>query len=802
MMLGLISVLAMNFVQEPPVTAAKQVGTAWTISPEKSMKWDGVEYTPIGLCLPGDVAQIRDAQAKGITSFVIDLSLDSLELPSVVQTLEAGGSKYFIRVSSPAPAAKVWVVEPGSYRQLMTDRRTFNLNLPGTEEALATLVNRRSIDVRWSERLKARDGNLSFEADARGLDQVMLLYPLQKSPVLPDFWDGWDQHRDNLLRTIQAAKLGRGFRGLINPVGSASLFPGEDLPSVPASEIFQLELEQLLQLRYGTIDKALESWALRANDIRSFKRLSRLFPLWSGRRGFGGFYDPKLDKIHIADSVRSKAWKDIQDAASETMHRRINRLVTALQSQFDAPVIQNFTGWQGPWARSSTALNGISIEFGRKSNEDASAKQGRAAGALAGWIKPGLMVAISDLPNQEGQRLPLERSIQEGMPLGVSGWFFKPGRPEDVAEVAAASAAAERLWAGHGTNVRLLPFPEAARGVVQPQALSSRVWWVPGPGTGERLFLEGGIEGYRYQWGSDRFIALWAAEPKRVRFKAADPRKLSFESIDGSLPDARVRGRNEIEVTLTRLPLLIRDPEEVPAPMDSFSQTAGRVQALVESFGSQVDVGGQASNVLSECLRGFNTQPGGSLVKLLDLLNVVGTRVAPYAWTEAELIAEHTFSDIDEEAGASRGRVLTGVSRLAPLEAGFNYGARIRQAGSHEVWVAGKFSPEALASMTMAVGGTAIQVDPRMTQAYGKDLAWYRIGAVDLQSGITQVKMNLTAPAGDLVMVDSILLSPRPFTPNGPIPPMAWVSEIKTQGRGSGGLPSTPPKPPASRPTP
>lgn len=800
-MLGLISVLAMNFVQEPPATAAKQVGTAWTISSEKSVKWDGVEYTPIGLCLPGDVSQIRDAQAKGITSFVIDLELDSLEWPSVVQALEAAGSKYFIRVSSPAPSARVWVVEPGSYRQLMTDRRTFNLNLPGTEEALATLVNRRSIDVRWSERVKAKDDTLSFEADARGLDQVMLLYPLQKSPVLPDFWDGWDQHRDNLLRTIQAAKLGRGFRGLINPVGSASLFPGEDIPSVPASEIFQLELEQLLQLRYGTVDKALEAWALRANDIRSFKRLSRLFPLWSGRRGFGGFYDPKLDKIHIADSVKSKAWKDIQDAASETMHRRINRLVTALQSQFDAPVIQNFTGWQGPWARSSTALNGISIEIGGKDSEEASALQGRAAGALAGWIKPGIMMAIADLPSQEGQRLPVERSIQEGMPLGFSGWFFKPGRPDDIAEVAAASAAAERLWAGHGTNVRLLPFPEAARGVVQPQALSSRVWWVPGPGTGERLSLESGIEGYRYQWGSERFIALWSDEPKRVRFRAADPRKITFETIDGSQTDARVRGRNEVEVTLSRLPVLIQNPEEVPAPMDSFNLAAGRVQSLVEVFGNQVDVGGQSSNVLSECLRGFNTQPGGSLVKLMDLLNVVGPRVAPYAWTEAEQIAEHTFTDVDEEAGASRGRVLSGISRLAPLKAGLNYGARIRQAGSHEIWVAGRFSPEALAGMTLSVAGNPVSVDARLVQNYGRDLAWHRVGVADLQAGITQVKLNLSAPIGDLVIVDSILLTPRPFTPNGPIPPMAWISEVKSQGRGSGGLPSSPPKLPVSRPT-
>lgn len=799
-MLGLLTItmLALAQAQDQAAGQAEPAKGAWTISPQRSVFWAGVEHVPIGACLPADLAKIREAQAAGITDFVVEFNLDGPSWEPIVQALETAGSRYFIRISTPSPAPKVWAVEPGAYRQQMTSRKSFDLEIPGAESAVAALVNKRGGDVRWSQRVQAKQGRISFIADAYGLESVLLLYPNLKEASLPDFWDGWDQHRDSLLRAVSSAKLGRGFRGMMDPIGSVASFPSEQNSIVPSSEMFRLELEQLLQVRHGTIDKALDAWSLRASDIRTFKRLSRLIPLWSGRRGVSGLYDPVLDRVHTADSGRSTAWKDIRDAASETMHRRVNRLVTALESLFDAPVIQTFTGWQGPWTRSSTALHGLCLQFDSGDLNATAAGTGRAAGALSSWIKPGMMSALVSLSPDPAQRQPVEKTVQEGMSLGVSGWFFRPSKPEDLAEIATASRTAERLWAGYGASVRILPFPESARGAAQPQQIASSIWWAPGPGTGERLSLEMGVEGYRYQSGADKFLALWANEPKVVRFRANEPKKLIFETLDGSPPSVRYKGKKELDITLGRLPILIRDPEEVPAPIESFALAGGRIKTLMDNFDSQVDVGGQTSNVLADCLRGFDAQPGGSLVKALDLLRVVGPRVAPYSWTEAEQITDQTFSDTEDISGASRGKVLSATSRLGTQEFAAAYGTRIRKSGLHEIWVAGRLTPKQLSAMGLAIGGTEVVPEGRLVQLFGSDLAWYRLGAIDLQPGVTQIKLSLKLPAGESALLDVVLLTPLPFTPNGPIPPMEWVSEIKTPGRGSDGPPLTPPKPSAS----
>ncbi len=63
---------------------------------------------------------------------------------------------------------------------------------------------------------------------------------------------------------------------------------------------------------------------------------------------------------------------------------------------------------------------------------------------------------------------------------------------------------------------------------------------------------------------------------------------------------------------------------------------------------------------------------------------------------------------------------------------------------------------------------------------------------------IAQIKVAMTAFPGDSLLVDTILLSPVPFKPNGPIPPMEWVSGVKAPKTGLDALSSTPPKPAAS----
>lgn len=774
----------------------------WSVSPNNALLWDGVPYAPVGVRLGSNPAEITAAAQAGIKDFVVELSADGSDWAPAIQALKAANARYMIAVASAAPAATVYTVEPGGYRRTgLVDRFNLQFRLPGVESALAVLISRRDGTVRWSSRLKPVGGVLSVQGDPKGLEQILALYPLQKDLGIPDVWEGLDQHRDRLLRALKANELGAGFRGLINPMGRASGFPGPETTAVPASPLFQMELEQLLTARHKTLPVALRAWGIGMNDIESLQHLARLVPLWTASRGASGFWDPVTDKTYTAETPKSSAWRDIRDAMREAFDRRYSRLVAAIRQAVDCPILQDFDGWHGPYAEARSGLNGIGFRLTGGRLLDAADDASRPVGASLRAGRPSVVMATDGIWGGTDRPSSPADLVRETESMGVRGWFFRAKRAEDLAELATLGARPES--GSMSWKPSFLPFPDAARNPCAPARLGGGMWWLPSPGLGQRLELGSSLQGYRYEGGGKNFIAIWSRSGEtRVRLKAKDPKALVLRTLDGSDPKPRIT-KSEVEVTIGPSPLLIENPQESPAPLTSFVEITTLIARLFSVFELRVDAGGAENLAYRDALQAFQSNPGQSLTLLGAQLNRLAVRVSPYIWAEAELIRENSFSDIVEDSSASGGRVLALDSRLAAPDGGFSakFTLRPRTTGVHEVWVAARMSDTAAAAMSLKIGSEVMRPVERPVSPYGIGFAWRKLGSVDLGRNDLPLEVRFDGEAIGAVALDAIMITPGSFSPDGPRIPLDWLIQMpdpRRGGTGLGGRGAIPPTPPAS----
>lgn len=761
----------------------------WSVDSSQSLTWAGAKSLPVGVRIAGEPAAIQQAAAAGIKWAAVELPASGEGWKEAIQALEAGGMQYVISLSSPAPSLTAWIVEPDGYRRApVVETTDFSLPLPGVAETLAVSVARRDGVARWHQRVPAQDGLVKFSVDPKGVDQAVLLYPRTSRTGVPDFWEKWDAHRDGLLRTLKAAGPSPGLRGILDPAGRVDGFAGTTKGLVPDSALFRLELQQLLAARYRTVTEALKQWALRANDITSFTRMARLIPLWFENRGAGGLYDPVLDRVFLADPVRSRAWSDIHEVMEEAMHRRYNRLVGAMQGLAPVPVLQSFRGWAGPYSRSATALAGIGAPGSGATMEQAIRAAAEPAGMASGWIRPPLawMTDLEVGPEQSS----VWSLVAQTAGLGMRGWFFRA--PASLyGEIAAAAGRVSELDSLAARGPILIPYPVEAEGLASPRRLTASAWWVPSPGEGARLYLGSKLEGYRLDWGRQRFVALWTkGERERFRFRAQNPRAVTFESY-GEGADAAFRGKNLIEATIDRTPMLLRDLEELPAPIEAFEESASWMRTLFGTFEERVEGDGGPQSDFADAVRVFDEQPGASLIQLGDLLMRSGIRTSTTVWVEGEAILNHTFAGPMILRGGSRGQGLGLVHRLPGTKGTASFRISPRRAARHEVWVAGRLPIEG--KLTATMGAQTLELTEPPAQVYGDGLVWRKLGEVELPLGETSVQLQMTVPLGEEGAIDMMVFSPDSFRPDGTFPDLSWIGRLPkpagAPGRGLGGPP-------------
>lgn len=749
----------------------------WKVEDHLGLNWDGEIYAPIGVRLPGRAEAIRRVKALGVEDVVVELPADGTGWREAIEALEAESMRYLIAIVSPAPPALGVAVEPAGYRVPNLVRPTpLELPLPDADHALAVLALQRDGTVQWHRRVTVRDDRLALDVDPPvAMEHVLLVYPHMRHRRMPDYWEGFDLHRDQLLAALRSAPLGPGFRGLINPLGEMVNFPPPESSFVPTSPLFRLELEAFLRRRYTSPETARRSWALRASEETTFAELARLVPLWTATRGVPLLWDPETDRLHPVDQARSTAWRDIQETILATSLRRYERLLQALRSVISAPVIQEWRGWSGPYETGESGLDGIGMRLTGTSGSEVIESGCRAASSALRAGRPVWLVATSiTLPEGESFATDLSKAIQDSESMGARAWFVEAREEEHVREVARL---ADRR-ASESSFVRPSPlfYPEVAMNPAAPMRLPGGRWWLPSPASGNRIDFGPDYAVYRLSAGNESYAVLWSlGEPRRTRLRVSDTKGLTIKATDGS--DLRPRiGRNTIDLTLPTTPVVFRGLDEVPAPEDSRVRVRQEFEELVKAVERNMINLAEERLLFADNLQAFERNPGASLALLWGQVDRLNIEFGLFTWIEAERPASHTFSEVYADPGCSGGSALRLRTRLPSPPEGFvaRYRFPTRAEATYEIWIAARIPPDLRDRVSVQIGDRSWRPQRGPVSLYGLDFGWYFFGSTSFIAGAEEeIRVHVDSTAGADLALDAILLSPGPFRPNGLAVPRA-----------------------------
>lgn len=701
---------------------------------------------------------------------MVELPANGMGWREAIATLELHGMRYVIAVDSLAPVCRGYAIEPQSYRIAgITQRRKLELTLPGVRSALVVMAHRRDRSVTSSRRVLLAEGRLSLDVDSRsGLEEVLLLYPETHSIASLDSWEAMDEHRDAILRCLKTHPPGPGLRGILNPLGNM-IHQSADRQFVPNSPRFQAEFAAALEQQYRNVESVKRSWSMAANDLESFADLARLVPLWSGTRGVEMLWDPRTDQLHPVESRRSSIWSDIRALMAQAESKRFLRLVGAMRKVCDVPVVQDWVGWLPAYEQSAPALDGLAARTVGANFVSLAESGGRAASSLLRWSKPGWLIASRiEFQAQEGMGL-IPGVSQDLAALGMRGFFFAT---EDIATRSQIAQEANKRADDPGLAASSpvpLFFPENALNPAHIQPLPGGRWWLPTPEAGNRLDLGTQFTGYRRQTGAGDVYVLWSnSGVRRVRIRVLDPKRLQFQSADGSDPDPSL-GRGRLEVTIGPTPLVITGTDEIPIPQPAVDEAGLRFAQLgKEAERFRMDFT-EEDFAFRDAFSSFDRNPGGSYGGMMQALHRLNARLARYMWIEGEHFRETSFSEPLAVVGCSAGGVLSLRATLAG--AGDDYVAEYafasRSSEELEVWIAARIPREYRKDVHLVVGSQILRIASEPVSLYGQGFGWYKLGLTRLGGPQSTVQLRVAPQVGAELAVDALLFYPGRFEPKG-----------------------------------
>jgi len=740
-------------------------GSSWSLDPNGQMMWNGTPYQPVGLRVAGTPAAVEAASQSGAKDILIELPSDGPSWAPVIAAAEKHKLRYMITISSMAPICEGMAIEPETYRIPGIKEPKF-IEFPlDADWALSALVFTRDSAINQTHRSTMKSGFFSEQVDPKGaVENLLLIYPHTKQQRIPDFWSSFDGYRDQLLRHLVDAKVGPGFRGIVNPLGETMNFPQSGIKFVPTDVVFQTEMEAALAKKYASVSTAIKSWSVSTADFETFKEMARMIPLWSENRGISQLWDPVRETFYPVETKRSTAWKDIQDVIRNSARRRYGRLVDAIQTIANVPVIQDWHGWTGPYSDADTKLAGLGVQMSTSKPLGLVEDLARAGVSSQRWTNPGWVIATRVQSNEED--FNVSAAMKSASELGVKGWFIPQTAPkagEWLKDALATTAV--------GARFKATPYPEASNNPAYPQSLPNGSWWAPAPGDGNRVDFGSHYDGYIYQDGLNNFVAIWSKDVRRrVRMYVDDPKTVTAESTDGSDPQLKIV-KKQVELTLGTLPTIIRGCETLPVPEDSLSEALDQWQGLKDNTSKGFTILSEDANMVQDAIQAFDRSPGPSYQQIRESLNRLNKQVAAFIWIEAESPKTHTFSEIDTTFGCSGNKTIRLMSRmpsdLYEMQATYQFMARV--AGEHQVWLAAKIPPSDAKYLVVMVGDQVYRINGKPESLYCDGYGWYNLGTVQLQKNEPQTARIKAVGAKQVdISIDSLVLSPETFRPNGP----------------------------------
>lgn len=742
---------------------------AWEINGHCTLIWDSKPYLPVGTIV-SSVPEIERASKEGISDFLVDVPASGAGWAELLSALHKAHARYLIRINSLAPMSKGIAIEPQGYRFTgITATRSLKVDLVGATSALAVLVQRRDGLIISSKKVPVVNGVLNYTVKVdNGIEHVLLLYPESTSAELPDFWEAFDLHRDQLLESIHVNHLDDGLRGIVNPIGHVVTLPGRDFHFVPTNPFFRIELKNFLVERYKNLETALRLWALGPNTIQDFDELARLVPLWNGTRGISMLYDPQADKLISCFNQKSAIWTDIEDVVAIANVKRFQLIVEALHSTVDVPVIQEWSGWATAYEMKQAPLDGIGVKTVGTAPSAILDTASRAASSMLRWSKPGWLPATDvDLgPSTDPKQLP--EVVDDILSLGSKGLFI---RAEKDSELKAVAAESTRLTASPpDANFSPSPvfFPENAINPASPQRLPGGRIWIPSPMDGNRVDFGAQFFGYRYEDVNGDQYALWSLKQVRVKLFMSKPDKATFTTLDGSDAGVKIL-RDGVEITIGPVPILISGINELPVPGPCLEETLSHYNQIMALLDARHADAPEEAFAFTDANQSFKTSPGASFEKMRDQLRRLSIKVASYTWIEAEKVKSTNFSEAIAIPSCSAGFALALRTQLPSEGEGFfaDYDLVVRSKENQSVWLAAKIPAERRQDVSVIVGSQNFSVSGDPISLYGNGFGWFKLGVTRLAGTNSKLRISVRGDSASDMAFDTVLLTPNDFAPNG-----------------------------------
>lgn len=757
------------------LTLASLPGSAgdWQINENHCLIWGGQPYLPVGARIEGVPEKIDAAAAEGIQDVIVELPASGIGWKDALDDLEKHHMRYLIAIGSAAAMAKGAIVEPASYRvDGITAPKTLDIKLPGVESALVVLATKLDGETESSMRAPVVDGVLHLEINPlNSLEHVALIYPVAQSLEQPGYWDELDRWRDRLLSALKAAPPGPGLRGVLNPLGTMLNLREIQTAFVPSSPYFRLELSAYLEAKYHSVVTAQKVWALSISDVDSFDAMARLVPLWSGSRGVGQCWDPTTDKLYACDRRRSQAWRDIQAVINLASERRFGRLIALLKEATGVPILQDWAGWSTVYEGDSP-LDGVGVQTDSDSPSRIADQCARGiSSALRLRHKSWALATNVDVP----EVADLPGLLDDLSSMGARGWFIRAGSLEQLKKIAELSRRSDRLSLAN-SPCKALYFPESANNPAQAQRLTGGYWWLPTPEAGGRLDFGPDFSAYRLNDASGTTTVVWLnrGEAARVTFLAADPKKLKFQTLDGSDPHLKVT-KVGAEVDMTQSPIVISGVDEIPVPEPSLTASDAMYAALAQRAALLHRDLTEDTYLYNDARNSLPRNPGASMIAMRSAVRRATLAVSRYVWLEAEQSRDTNFSESIISPGCSGGGALIVHTSLDDQTFHADYDFNIRSTQDQEVWLAAKIPASQIDSVRIAIGGQILGTKEKGIAPYANGYAWYKFGVTRLVSARERLSIQVNASANTEIGIDAIVITPDPFRPNGVLVPDAAV---------------------------
>ena len=762
----MIAALFMAIAGSAPATPQTSSSHLWKVTPGHALEWEGRPYRPVGVRVPGTVEAIQGTHEAGITDIMIELPADGRGWSEALDAVRNTGQRYWIAVDSLAPMPESVTIEPDSYR--IENARTgtvISTPMPGVTRVLIVLAGadgRRT----HSEVVPTTGGRLEYKVThPLGGTHVLLAYPVTRTGGQPDFYEGLDAHRDQMLLNLKQSDFGPGLRGWVNPLGR---IPSTSAPKngVPLSPLFRTEFAAYLRNKYGAVSTLVRSWGIGAANFRDINEAARLVPLWSNGKGLDAAWDPETNTVFNVNVRATTLWNDLREAQTIAGVRRTTRLTDALRKETGVPVMQEWDGWDGLAARPEAGLDGVGASLNAAREFEIINEMAGPLGTAFRRTAPTWM-GVTDL--RLSGELTVDDALDRVAQAGSQAVFVRSQDPEVWRRVASTEPLSTPL-----TAPQTLFFPLDARDPAQPMVLPGNVLWLPAPVAGDRLRMGGRYEGYTVQEQDGIATVLWslaADTPVRIVHDQADA--LKFYTPDGTPIEVK-KVRRGVEMVLPSLPIIVRGSNDPIIPADAFENAALKVNTLLGAVPTLADPDGREQVDVTAALSGWERNPGRASQAMWTILDRMLTRSAPYLWRSADSANAAQLAGLVTRTGSSSKQVLRMAPRFGGMaEAQFKVTTRIP--GNHEVWVAASVPSGAVHRLAAQFGEIVLGPAETGISGYGQGFAWYKLGSVNLIEGDHQVKVQFSANPGEEVLLDTLVLAPMNFRPDGPRPPSDWM---------------------------